>query len=350
MTWWHRLWRRGKMEEQLEKELRFHLDRQTTDLIAQGLDPDEAQRQARLALGGPEPVKEQCRNARGTRWLEDLWQDLRYAVRRLRGKPGFTAVGVVTLALGIGASTAISSVVNPILLEPLPYPQAGRLMMIWDIFEGRRSDVTSHTDRELVERSRSFDAMAVMEAWQPTMTGPAQPERLDGQSVSYFRSLGVSPALGRDFQASDDRYQGPKVAILSDALWRRRFALILFEVFGIVALVLAATGIYGVLSGSVTERMREIGVRSALGASRADILALVVRQGMTLTGLGVAIGLVGAVAASSALVTLLFGVSRLDAVTHAGVILLLASVSAIACSVPAWRAARVDPLITLRAE
>jgi ABC-type antimicrobial peptide transport system permease subunit len=120
--------------------------------------------------------------------------------------------------------------------------------------------------------------------------------------------------------------------------------------FGIVALVLAATGIYGVLSGSVTERMREIGVRSALGASRADLLALVVRQGMTLTGLGVAIGLGGAAAASSALVTLLFDVSRLDPVTHIGVVALLAGVSAIACSVPAWRAARVDPLIALRAE
>jgi putative ABC transport system permease protein len=157
--------------------------------------------------------------------LEDLWQDFRYATRRLRSNPGFAAVGVITLALGIGASTAIFSAVNPILFEPLPYPQAGRIMMIWDIFEGRRSDVTFHTYREVVERSRSFDAMAAMEAWQPTMTGPAQPERLDGQSVSatYFRALGVSPVLGRDFQASDDRFQGPKVAILSDALWRRRF-------------------------------------------------------------------------------------------------------------------------------
>jgi putative ABC transport system permease protein len=225
MTWWHRLWSRKGMEEQLDKEVRFHLDQQTADLIAQGIEPDEARRQARLTLGGPEQVKEQCRDARGTRWLEELWTDLRYAARRLRGKPGFTAVSVITLALGIGASTAIFSVVNPILFEPLPYPHAGRIMMVWDIFEGRRSDVTFHTYREVAERSRSFDAIAVMEVWQPTMTGPAQPERLDGQSVStgYFRALGISPVLGRDFQASDDRFQGPKVAILSDALWQRRF-------------------------------------------------------------------------------------------------------------------------------
>jgi ABC-type antimicrobial peptide transport system permease subunit len=131
---------------------------------------------------------------------------------------------------------------------------------------------------------------------------------------------------------------------------RRRFAMVVFEAFALVALVLAATGIYGVLSGSVTERMREIGVRAALGASRRDILALVVRQGMRLTGLGVAIGLGGAAAASRALITLLFGVSPLDPVTYLGVIALAAGVAAIACWVPAWRAARVDPSITLRAE
>lgn len=130
----------------------------------------------------------------------------------------------------------------------------------------------------------------------------------------------------------------------------RHFALIVFEVFALVGLVLAATGIYGVLSGSVTERTREIGVRAALGASRGDILALVIRQGMTLTGLGVAIGLTGAVAASRALITLLFGVSRLDPTTYVGVVTLLLGVSAVACWVPAWRAARVDPSITLRAE
>jgi len=125
---------------------------------------------------------------------------------------------------------------------------------------------------------------------------------------------------------------------------------ILFEAFGSAALVLAATGIYGVLSGSVTERTREIGVRVALGANRRDILALVIRQGMTLTGLGIVIGLAGAMAASQALITLLFGVSRLDPVTYFGVIVLLGVVSVTACGLPAWRAAQVDPATTLRSE
>jgi putative ABC transport system permease protein len=130
----------------------------------------------------------------------------------------------------------------------------------------------------------------------------------------------------------------------------RRFVLILFEAFGITALVLAAIGIYGVLSGSVNERMREIGVRAALGATRRDILALVLRDGMILTAAGIAIGLVGATAACQTLTTLLFGVSRLDPPTYFGVVALLALVAALACATPAWRAARVDPSITLRAE
>jgi predicted permease len=139
-------------------------------------------------------------------------------------------------------------------------------------------------------------------------------------------------------------------SLLATSEAERRFVLILFEAFGLVALVLAATGIYAVLAGSVTERMREIGVRVAVGASRGDIVAMVIRQGVRLTAIGVVIGLAGAMAASQGLITLLFGVSRLDPVTYAGVVLLLAGVAVIACAIPAWRAAQVDPAITLRAE
>src|SRR5215467_13788370 len=110
MNRWQRLWRRKKMEEELEKELRFHLEQYTSDLIAQDLDPEEARRRARLALGGPEQVKEQCRDARGTRWLEDLLQDLRYGARILMKKPGFTLIAVITVAAGIAANTTIFSV------------------------------------------------------------------------------------------------------------------------------------------------------------------------------------------------------------------------------------------------
>src|ERR1051326_6765693 len=130
MSLFHRLWRKGKCEEELEKELRFHLDEHTADLIAQGYSPDEARRQARLALGGPEQVKEQCRDARGTRWLEDLLQDFRYGLRTLRQRSGFAAVAILTLALGTGATTIMFTVINSVLLRPLAFPEADRLVSL----------------------------------------------------------------------------------------------------------------------------------------------------------------------------------------------------------------------------
>jgi putative ABC transport system permease protein len=138
--------------------------------------------------------------------------------------------------------------------------------------------------------------------------------------------------------------------LLASSLAERHFALVLFEAFAMAALVLAATGLYGLLSGSVITRRREIGVRSALGASRTNIVALVACQGLTLTGLGVVIGLLGAVAAGQALTAMLFGISRLDPITYLGVIVLLGGVSVISCSVPAWRASRIDPMVALRYE
>jgi ABC-type antimicrobial peptide transport system permease subunit len=130
----------------------------------------------------------------------------------------------------------------------------------------------------------------------------------------------------------------------------RRFALVLFESFALVALILAATGIYGVLSGSVNERLREIGIRSALGASRRNVVSLVIREGLSLTALGLVTGFLGALAATRAIVILLFGISPLDPVTFCSVGALLGGVALMACALPAWRAAQVNPAITLRAE
>src|SRR5690349_6936741 len=155
----------------------------------------------------------------------------------------------------------------------------------------------------------------------------------------------LAPDIRRAIWAVDKNQQIVRMATMDDLVRRaaaeRRFALTLFEAFALAALTLAAIGIYGVLSGSVAERTREIGVRSALGASRGDILAMIGRQGLKLTGIGVAIGLTGSLISSQGLMTLLFAISRLDPMTYAGVIALVALVSGGACWLPAWRAARV---------
>jgi putative ABC transport system permease protein len=164
----------------------------------------------------------------------------------------------------------------------------------------------------------------------------------------------LAPAIRRAIWSVDKDQPIVRVATMETLLAlsaaERRFALILFGVFAGVALLLAAAGIYGVLSGSVTERTREIGVRSALGASRREILGLVARQGMRLTAFGATFGLVGAVASGRVIDAMLFGISRLDPVTYSLVLATVLGVAVLACMVPAWRATRVDPAITLRAE
>ncbi len=217
---------RTSSDRDIADEVQHYMEQATDAFIARGLSADEARRAARMQFGSTTMVREQVRAYGWENAIGTFFADLRHAARRLRTTPAFTLVSVLTLALGIGASTAIFSAVNPILFQPLPYPDAGQIMMIWDTSQGARLDVTFHTYRELAARSHSFDAVAVTRPWQPTFTSQAEPERLEGQNVSasYFRVLGVLPALGRDFQETDDQFRGPHVAILSDSLWRRRFA------------------------------------------------------------------------------------------------------------------------------
>jgi ABC-type antimicrobial peptide transport system permease subunit len=164
----------------------------------------------------------------------------------------------------------------------------------------------------------------------------------------------LAPAIRQAIWSVDKNQPIVRIAMMDDLVARtaagRRFALILLQAFALTALVLAAAGIYGVLASSVAERTREIGVRTALGASRRNILGLVLREGMLLTAFGIAVGLAGALVASRALATLLFGISRLDPLTYVGVIALMTGVSVIACWTPAWRAVQLDPAITLRTE
>jgi putative ABC transport system permease protein len=158
--------------------------------------------------------------------MNGFLQEIRYTLRRLRKAPGFASTAIAILALGIGGTTAIFSAINPILFEPLPYPHAGRIVSIgYAAQDGSRIAQTFHTYRELAVRNRSLETMAVANLWQPTLTGASQAERFTGQRVSanFFRTLGVLPAWGRDFQASDDVFHGPRVVILGNGLWKRNF-------------------------------------------------------------------------------------------------------------------------------
>ena len=233
MSLWRQLTRglRGVVREEethrdTADEVRHYIDEAAADLRARGLAPEEAERAARIEVGNATVVREQVRASGWEHVLTEFLTDLKFGLRRLRKNPGFAALSIITLALGIGASTAIFSAVNPILFRPLPYPDADRIVSVWDRGNGgARIDLTFASFRELTTRSRSFDTAAVVKAWQPVLTGQAEPERLGGQRVSagYFPALGVRPSIGRDFLVSEDQVNGPNVVILSHGLWQRRF-------------------------------------------------------------------------------------------------------------------------------
>jgi putative ABC transport system permease protein len=161
--------------------------------------------------------------------MQTLWRDLRYGARMLLKKTGFTLIAVFTLALGIGANTAIFSVVNSVLLRPLPYPNAERLMTIWEDHRARNGPVNEWTSptgfEDWRDQAKSFDHVVALQDWQPTLTGQGDPEQLVGAQVSHdtFAMLGVTPALGRSFRPEEDRRGVESVVIISHGLWRRRF-------------------------------------------------------------------------------------------------------------------------------
>jgi predicted permease len=214
------------MEAQLEKELRFHLDEHAGDLIARGHAPREARRQARLALGGPEQVKEKCRDARGTRWLEDFVQDARYTVRTFRQQPGFAAIALLTLALGIGATTVMFTVINGVLLKPLPYPEPEQLLTLHEQDEATVYPFSYLNFVDCEREIHSLAAMAAMRNGGGTVSSPGEPEYVSGRQISsgLFSVLGINLSRGRAFLVEEDRPGASPVVIISYRLWQRRYA------------------------------------------------------------------------------------------------------------------------------
>jgi hypothetical protein len=281
--------------------------------------------------------------------MPELLRDLRLALRSLLKSPGFALITVLTLALGIGANTAIFSVVNAVLLRPLPFREPDRLIVVRETYGGGAVGTVSGPNFvDWRDRSRSFESLTASRGTSLALAGEGEPEELRGARVSaeFFRVLGVRE-VDREQPISRLREAGE---LLSDAVARQRFSMLLLVLFGGLALTLAAIGVYGVMAYAVSQRTRELGIRLALGARTGSVRALVLRQGLGIALLGVGFGLGGALALGRLLTSLLYDVSPADPRVLAVAALTLSAVSALASLVPAIRATRVDPIDALRSE
>jgi len=255
---------RDRMWREMEDEMRFHLERETEQLVRDGMSPGEARREARLRFGGVERFKEYGREARGVRPLEDLVQDLRYALRGLRRAPAFAAAAILTLGLGIGANTAIFSVVDGVLLKPLPYPEPDRLVRVFQQSRPSNRWGLSDVDFLAIEaEQRSFSAVAGLRPGEVTLSGPDGPSRVwvGFVTAAWFDVLDVRPQEGHGFRPEDDRPGSPPQAVITHAFRQRYFGEAGDVVGRNVVLDGESYSVVGVLAP---------GVRS-LGGWRADI-------------------------------------------------------------------------------
>ena len=221
------LFRRKIVEVEMDEELRFHFANQVAKLVHSGLAPQEARRRARLEFGGMDQVKEEYRDSRGVTFIETLLQDIRYGVRTLRKNPGFAAIAVLTLALAVGASTAIFSVVDAVLLRPLPFKDPVRLVWATEHFAFGPSTVVSADFPAWKDRNHVFEQIGAFGGTSgANLTGAGEPARVTVTKVTtaLFSMLGVQPVAGRAFLADEGKQDQEHVALLNEALWRNRFS------------------------------------------------------------------------------------------------------------------------------
>src|SRR6202167_1368728 len=217
-----------RLEREMETEVRFHLESYAADLVRQGLSQQEAMRQARIEFGGIESHKDAMRASVGVRWWGELGSDMRHGLRLLRKNPGFTAVAILTLALGVGANTAIFSIVNAVLLRSLPYRDPDRLVRIFfnEPGVGLRDVKFSKPELDdLQARAGVFEDVTPIFEGSENLTGAKQPERIEGVngSFSYFSMLGATPPIGRLFDPQDFALGFAPVVVISDGLWHRSY-------------------------------------------------------------------------------------------------------------------------------
>ena len=224
------LFRRQSADAELDEELRSYAGLIEEENMSKGMSPEEARRAARLEMGGPDQIREEVRGARAGAWIETVWQDVRSGARMLRRNPGFAATAILTLALGIGANTAIFSVVRAVLLSSLPYRQPDKLVKIWGQFAAEGLSKNSFSDPEyfeLLDTNQSFDQVAAYYSNGGANLGSdeTEPQRITRGSATWtlFPLLGVQPILGRTFSAEEDQ-PGHNVTVISYGLWRSFFA------------------------------------------------------------------------------------------------------------------------------
>src|ERR1051326_1890674 len=211
MSWWGRLLRRRQMDQQLDRELSLHLEQHEHDLVERGHTASEARRLARIEFGGQAQVTEHCREARGTLWLEDLLRDVRYGLRTLKQNPGFAAIALLTLALGTGATTVMFTLINGVLLKPLPYTNASQLLKLqektsWSTHWGDLWGFSYPNFLDCQSSVRSMDLAAFM-ANGGTVSASGRAPYIEGFEVTagLFPLLGIQPLQGRTFTADADR-------------------------------------------------------------------------------------------------------------------------------------------------
>jgi putative ABC transport system permease protein len=226
-SFWRSATKRSAMESDLDDEMRFHVQARAEQLMQSGIARAEAERRAKIEFGGVENYQEECRESHGVRWLDDLKQDLLYGARSLRKSSGLMIVAVLTLAIGVGSTSLLFSMVQQWVLQAVTFPHAERLAVLWkiDSKKGWSSAVSAQDFEDWREQNQVFETLSAWVTDEFNVTGGERPERIHGARVSanLFRTLGVVPATGRDFADGEDRAGAGRVAIISSGLWRERF-------------------------------------------------------------------------------------------------------------------------------
>ncbi len=220
------LFRQRRLDRELDGEILAHLEMAERDAIAAGLSPQEARTQARRGFGGIEQMKEEHRDRRSVRWMENLLRDLRYGTAALKRDPAFAAVTIGLLALGIGANTAMFTIVDAVLLKPLPFPDPERMVRLWETpTPTGRNNTTTLTFLDWKRQDTLFEALSMEESFRAAVTTGGDPDRLPGTMVSadYFKIFGVKAAIGRTFATGEDQPGAPPVLVLSNSFWQTRF-------------------------------------------------------------------------------------------------------------------------------